>query len=206
LLFTLLDAKLPVPSPFGPMTELQIGVNRGEESGVLNLRFSTTSFITLDDENLLENLSAMFLPQEIPSDYSGALSLDEIGDGELMAIAHAASREIGAEHVSEGTGETFFARSWDHVVYIQHLGVTVAILVWFQWVEGNAAWIGTVWTHPDHRRRGLYRQMYTQAKTEARNKGLKYIACGVTGSNVLSRATHTALGMLEQQVTFQERL
>lgn len=206
MFFTLLDSKTLPPSQFGPTVELQIGVDRGEESGVLNLRFSTTSRIALDEENLLENLSAMFLPQEVPSDYSGVMSLDAVGEGDILGLAHDAAREIGSQHVAEGAGESFYARSWDHVLYIQHLGVTVALLVWFEWTEGEAAWIGTVWTHPNHRRQGLYRQMYTQIKIEARNKGLKYVACGVGGTNTLSRATHTALGMAEQQITFQEQL
>jgi len=69
---------------------------------------------------------------------------------------------------------------------------------WSDWRNGLFWWIQSVYIHPDYRRKGIYRAMYSFVKELARKKPN---ICGfrlyVEKRNVSAQRTYTALGMAE---------
>ncbi|MBL7067341.1 MAG: GNAT family N-acetyltransferase [Candidatus Marinimicrobia bacterium] len=78
---------------------------------------------------------------------------------------------------------------------------------WSDWRNGLFWWIQSVYIHPDYRRKGIYRAMYSFVKESARQKpnicGLRLY---VEKRNVSAQRTYTALGMAEcHYKMFEER-
>ena len=67
---------------------------------------------------------------------------------------------------------------------------------WSDWRNGLFWWIQSVYVHPQHRRQGLFRRLYDQVETLARQQG---DVCGlrlyVEKDNAQAQATYHALGM-----------
>jgi GNAT superfamily N-acetyltransferase len=76
------------------------------------------------------------------------------------------------------------------------IGQTMVTYEWSDWRNGDLWWIQSVYVHPDHRRQGVFTQLYRHIETLARNKGN---VCGlrlyVEEENATGQAVYENLGM-----------
>lgn len=67
---------------------------------------------------------------------------------------------------------------------------------WSDWRNGDIWWIQSVYVHPDHRRRGVFRSLYDHLETlAAADPGVVGLRLYVEQENRAARATYKRLGM-----------
>lgn len=147
----------------------------------------------------------------MPDDYDGIYVLNSLAESEespqaarILTLAHQAADKIEAAYPSSSTADTYRASATDRALYVEHNGDVVSFIVWIPFY--GDAWIGMVWTHPDHREQGLYRALYERLQIAAIELGLTGIACGVAGDNEVSKAVHESLGMIPTSITYSKAL
>lgn len=90
-------------------------------------------------------------------------------------------------------GRYYVCTCQDNHIIVGQLMITYE---WSDWRNANVWWIQSVYVHPDHRRRGIFRQLYARAKQDAQQAGAAglrlYADNDNTGahSTVRSRAKH----------------
>jgi len=125
---------------------------------------------------------------------------DSISDDELWATIETAANENAATY---SDAEPYHPTRENHVLYARNAqGETRAFIVWQEW-DGAKAFIGLAWTHPGHRRTGLYRCLFLMLEGEALHRGLKAISCYASAGNAASMAAHDSL-MKRRAVYFQK--
>lgn len=113
-----------------------------------------------------------------------------LGDHPVRNLAYQSGKELSATF----GGDSYEPAAEDGAVYVEQDGEIIAFIVWTDNNQSDC-WLGQVWTHPDHRKQGLYRLLYDHAKKRALQLGYKTISCGVHPNNTVSVKTHEALGM-----------
>jgi ribosomal protein S18 acetylase RimI-like enzyme len=66
---------------------------------------------------------------------------------------------------------------------------------WSDWRNGDIWWVQSVYVHPDHRRRGLFRALYEHARRAAREVGAVGIRLYVEEGNAAAQSVYHRLGM-----------
>lgn len=66
---------------------------------------------------------------------------------------------------------------------------------WSDWRNADIWWIQSVYVHPDHRRRGLFRALYRHVEAAARAAGVAVIRLYVHDTNDTGQRTYESLGM-----------
>ena len=88
--------------------------------------------------------------------------------------------------------------------------VVAQLMITFEWSDWRARmvwWIQSVYVWPSHRRRGLYRLLYSAVVAEARREGVAGIRLYVDSRNIAAQAAYSALGMDgEHYRVFEEML
>jgi ribosomal protein S18 acetylase RimI-like enzyme len=83
-------------------------------------------------------------------------------------------------------------------------GMTVGFLVGFvSQTYRDTAYVHFIGVHPDHRRRGIARLLYTTFFDTVRRHGCRTVRCGTSPVNTASIAFHTTLGFEIERVTGQ---
>ena len=66
---------------------------------------------------------------------------------------------------------------------------------WSDWRDGWIWWIQSVYVWPDHRRKGLYRQLYARVLEDAQAEDAGGVRLYVDERNQRAQAVYSALGM-----------
>ena len=66
---------------------------------------------------------------------------------------------------------------------------------WSDWRNGLIWWIQSVYIHPDHRRKGIFRKMYQYISDYAKEQGIIGLRLYVEHSNSVAQKTYSELGM-----------
>jgi GNAT superfamily N-acetyltransferase len=66
---------------------------------------------------------------------------------------------------------------------------------WSDWRNGDIWWIESVYVHPTHRRKGLFRALYEHTKREAKKQKAVGLRLYVERENQNAQQTYTSLGM-----------
>ncbi len=126
-----------------------------------------------------------------------------IADFQLEMARETEARELdleivlpGVEQVLQNPAHGFFlVATGENEVVIAALLVTFE---WSEWRNGQFFWIQSVFVAPDFRGRGIYRALYSEVETRARNAKN---ACGlrlyVERDNQKAQAVYEKLGMSE---------
>jgi len=77
---------------------------------------------------------------------------------------------------------------------------------WSDWRNSNVWWFQSVYVLPEHRRKGVFRNMYAFIKREAQNNNIAGLRLYVESNNVRARNTYEALGMTSEHYTMYEWL
>lgn len=124
--------------------------------------------------------------------------LDALVEGNLGIATETEDLELDAERLRrgvrralEGRGRYFVAEHEGRVV-----GQLMVCTEWSDWRDGEFWWIESVYVASDHRRRGVYRQLFEHVQARARaSDDVCGIRLYVERDNVVSEAAHLALGM-----------
>lgn len=74
------------------------------------------------------------------------------------------------------------------------------------WRNGPIWWIQSVYVHPGHRRRGLYRALHEHVREQARAAGAVGLRLYVDRGNAGAQATYRALGMERARYDMYEEI
>lgn len=77
---------------------------------------------------------------------------------------------------------------------------------WSDWRNADVWWFQSVYVLPDHRRKGIFRSMYSFIKEEADKQGIAGLRLYVETNNTNARKTYEALGMQDEHYTMYEWL
>jgi GNAT superfamily N-acetyltransferase len=86
----------------------------------------------------------------------------------------------------------YFVAETDARVLVGQLMITHE---WSDWRNGDIWWIQSVYVHPDHRRRGVFRALYRHVEAAARAAGVVLIRLYVHDDNRTGQGTYASLGM-----------
>ncbi len=110
------------------------------------------------------------------------------------------NKELDSETVSRGVAQGllqpdkcryFVAESEGEVV-----GQAMVTYEWSDWRNGDLWWIQSVYVHPDHRRQGIFTQLFRHIESLAREAaGVCGLRLYVEGDNAVGQAVYKKLGM-----------
>lgn len=66
---------------------------------------------------------------------------------------------------------------------------------WSDWRNSNIWWVQSVYVQQQHRRKGLYKMLYTEIKKMAKQEGIGVIRLYVEQENTVAQKTYSNLGM-----------
>ena len=66
---------------------------------------------------------------------------------------------------------------------------------WSDWRNGDVWWVQSVYVHPDHRRRGVFRALYVHAREQASRAGAVGVRLYVDDHNAAAQQVYERLGM-----------
>ena len=66
---------------------------------------------------------------------------------------------------------------------------------WSDWRNGDMWWIQSVYVHPDHRRRGIFRRLYAHVRNAAMEAGAVTLRLYVEKHNEQAKQVYASLGM-----------
>lgn len=66
---------------------------------------------------------------------------------------------------------------------------------WSDWRNSNIWWVQSVYVQQQHRRKGLYKMLYTEIKRLAKQEGIGVIRLYVEQENTVAQKTYSNLGM-----------
>jgi GNAT superfamily N-acetyltransferase len=100
------------------------------------------------------------------------------------------SAGVRAALADPGKAIYFVAESGGRVV-----GQLMITHEWSDWRNGDIWWVQSVYVHPDHRRRGVFRALYAHARREAGAAGAVGIRLYVEQDNSVAQQCYAQLGM-----------
>ncbi|HEY9763686.1 MAG TPA: GNAT family N-acetyltransferase [Trichocoleus sp.] len=109
-------------------------------------------------------------------------------------------KTLDAMTVAAGVRSLMERSEYGFYVVAEQQGEVVGSLLitfeWSDWRNGVIWWIQSVYVHPDYRRQGIFRQLYDQVQTWARQeKGVCGLRLYVEEANHTAQATYRTLGM-----------
>ncbi|MEM0997933.1 MAG: GNAT family N-acetyltransferase [Bacteroidota bacterium] len=75
---------------------------------------------------------------------------------------------------------------------------------WSDWRNGTMWWFQSVYIRPEHRNRGVFRQMYDYILNDARRKNVKEVRLYVDKENASAQQVYEALGMEQSHYLMYE--
>ena len=104
--------------------------------------------------------------------------------------------------VSDATRGSYYLACTDRVV-----GQIMHTREWSDWRNGDIWWIQSVYVHPHHRRRGVFRSLYQHLRTLAESDpGVVGLRLYVERQNTPARDTYKGLGMSEARYLVMQHL
>lgn len=107
---------------------------------------------------------------------------------------------LDGETVTEGILELFNDTSKGQYFVVreenQPVGCLMITYEWSDWRNGTVIWIQSVYVHPDHRKKGIFRALYNHIKTMVNsNDDLHGIRLYVEKENLYAQQVYEAIGM-----------
>lgn len=140
--------------------------------------------------------------------------LDTLVSFSLALCGESEGRLLDRDVVRTGIRTMLDGHDWIILVAVNDAGRVVGEIMvggreWYDWANGEFWWITSVYVHPDWRRRGVGRALYTKVRELARSASPKVV--GIRGcvrqDNTIA---HAALNKLNRrysgQLVFEERL
>jgi GNAT superfamily N-acetyltransferase len=119
--------------------------------------------------------------------------------------------ELDKKTVMAGVDTVFAADNIGRYYIIEYEGEIVASLLtlyeWSDWRNGSVIWIHSVYVLPNHRRKGMFKMMYTHLKEMVQEADhLKGLRLYVDKKNVLAHQVYETVGMTKEHYELFEWL
>lgn len=120
-------------------------------------------------------------------------------------------KQLDPETISAGVNALFDHPEYGFYIVAEADRRIVACLLityeWSDWRNGLVWWIQSVYVHPDFRRRGIYRQMYSFIKNLAQKQNnIAGIRLYVEKDNTTAQQSYRRLGMSETAYRLYEEM
>ncbi|MDJ0522864.1 MAG: GNAT family N-acetyltransferase [Planctomycetota bacterium] len=128
------------------------------------------------------------------------------------AMAHETEgKELEPDVVTRGVERLLHLPEHGFYLVAERDGKVVGSLMvtseWSDWRDGFFWWVQSVYIAPDHRRTGIYRSLYDEVRTEAREaEDVRGLRLYVEQTNRNARAVYARLGMDETSYRLYEEL
>ena len=118
---------------------------------------------------------------------------------------------LDAEKLQEGVAAVFQCQGLGFYCVAEVAGQVVGQLMitteWSDWRNSYYWWIQSVYVHPDHRRRGVFRTLYAHLKTLAESDpGVVGLRLYVEHDNQVAQTTYEGLGMTPAHYRIMQHL
>ncbi len=117
---------------------------------------------------------------------------------------------LAPDTVTKGVNAVFANSAHGQYWIAEEDGAILASLLityeWSDWRNTNVWWFQSVYVLPEHRRKGIFRQMYNHIKNEADKAGVAGLRLYVESKNTRAQNTYEALGMQCEHYTMYEWL
>jgi len=131
-------------------------------------------------------------------------------DFQLMMAWETEQLELVPEVVTKGVNAVFSDTSRGQYWVAEDSGSVVASLLitneWSDWRNCEVWWFQSVFVLPEWRRKGIFKSMYLQIKTEAEKHGVAGLRLYVETNNSGAQNTYEALGMQSEHYRMYEWL
>lgn len=115
---------------------------------------------------------------------------------------------LPAETVTKGVNAVFNDQSLgSYYVAEADCKILASLLItyeWSDWRNSRVWWLQSVYVVPEHRRKGIFRKMYTFIKNKAEEQGIAGLRLYVETQNTGAQKTYEALGMSPDHYAFYE--
>jgi GNAT superfamily N-acetyltransferase len=120
---------------------------------------------------------------------------------QMTLVPEIISKGVNGVFQDPSRGQYYVAESKEQIV--ASLLITYE---WSDWRNANVWWFQSVYVLPDHRRNGIFRNMYSFIKNESSGNNVAGLRLYVESNNVRARKTYEALGMGSEHYTMYEWL
>jgi len=118
---------------------------------------------------------------------------------EMMLATEIVTKGVNAVFANPVLGQYWVAEEENRVV--ASLLITYE---WSDWRNANVWWFQSVYVLPSHRRKGIFRSMYSHIRNEAENDGVAGLRLYVETNNTRAQKTYEALGMKREHYSMYE--
>jgi GNAT superfamily N-acetyltransferase len=136
---------------------------------------------------------------------------ETIADFNIAMALETEGKELEYDTIHNGVNALFANPHYGFYIVAevddQIAGCLLVTYEWSDWRNGLFWWIQSVYIHPDYRRKGIYRTMYSFVKKLAlKEKNICGFRLYVEKENSDAQRTYTALGMTECQYKMFEEM
>lgn len=133
-----------------------------------------------------------------------------IADYNIQMAKETESKSLDAKTVHEGVAQGLIqpeiCRYFVAEVDGRLVGQAMITFEWSDWRNGELWWLQSVYVHPDHRKRGVFRKLYDHIESLARqNSRVKGLRLYVEAENGQGQAVYTKLGLIHAGYHVYER-
>ena len=112
--------------------------------------------------------------------------------------------EIITSGVNSVFSNPFLGQYWVAEENDQIIASLLITYEWSDWRNSNVWWFQSVYVLPSHRRKGIFRSMYSHIKNEADKLGVAGLRLYVEANNTRAQKTYESLGMKSEHYTMYE--
>lgn len=126
--------------------------------------------------------------------------IDIIADFQIKMALETENLKLDPATVGQGVSAVFDDPSKGKYWVAEHKGEVIGCLLtvpeWSDWRNGTVLWIHSVYVLPSHRKRGVFRTLYTHLRQMvATSEDLRGLRLYVEKSNIAAQKVYESLGM-----------
>lgn len=107
----------------------------------------------------------------------------------------------GVQNLLDDPNKGFYIVAEENGQVVGNLMITKE---WSDWRNGDMWWFQSVFVHPEHRGKGIFKALYQHVMALAKENGIKELRLYVEHDNVVAQKVYAALGMAKSHYDMWE--
>ncbi|MBK9450433.1 MAG: GNAT family N-acetyltransferase [Bacteroidetes bacterium] len=107
----------------------------------------------------------------------------------------------GVQNLLDDPNKGFYIVAEENGQVVGNLMITKE---WSDWRNGDMWWFQSVFVHPEHRGKGIFKALYQHVMDLAKENGIKELRLYVEHDNVVAQKVYAALGMVKSHYDMWE--
>ncbi|MBP6639746.1 MAG: GNAT family N-acetyltransferase [Bacteroidia bacterium] len=107
----------------------------------------------------------------------------------------------GVQNLLDDPNKGFYIVAEENGQVVGNLMITKE---WSDWRNGDMWWFQSVFVHPEHRGKGIFKALYQHVMALAKENGIKELRLYVEHDNVVAQKVYAALGMVKSHYDMWE--